>query len=165
MAIWLTSGAPASASCVVVGSVEAMVAEADAAFVGVVDAVSNMNCWAVVRVEEVWHGPVETAMVEIRGGEGPGVGSSADRTYQPGARYLFAVSADAGFFRDSSCSMTSVWSDDLLAMRPANARAATPAPPVPAPPVDPATLIVPALIVVAAGIIVFGLVLGVRRRA
>lgn len=157
--------APAFASCVVVDSVEAMVAEADAAFVGVVELVSNMDRWAVVRVDEVWHGPVETAVVEVRGGEGPGVGSSVDRTYQVGTRYLFAVSAEGGTFRDSSCSMTSVWHDDLLTMRPANARAAAPPAPVSTGAVDPATLLLPAALVVAAAVLVFGLVFGIRRRA
>jgi hypothetical protein len=162
---WTAMPTPANASCVVVGSVEAMVADSGAAFVGVVEAVTNQDRWATVRVEEVWHGPITSATVEVRGGPEPGAGSSADRTYRAGVRYLFTVSVRDGTLVDSICSMTTDWRAELLEMRPPTARAVDAAMTVG--PSDPAGIsrwILPALAVIVVGVAIFGAVFVARLK-
>lgn len=47
---------------------------------------------------------------------------SLDRTYQAGARYLFAVDAVAARLEDTQCTATRPWEDGLAAWRPTDVR-------------------------------------------
>lgn len=88
-------------------------------FVGTVLRADNDGRWATVRVEERWKGARDLGeTVEVRGGPDPGTATSVDRTYLPG-RYLFVVERDGGGLKDSACSGTVRWTDDLGTLRPA----------------------------------------------
>jgi hypothetical protein len=158
--------APRPASAVMCGDrppLDQVIAKVDAAFVGVVESVVNDDRWAQVRVEDIWRGAVATPSVEVRGGQEPGVWSSADRTYVAGERYLFVVVVRGGHFVDNSCSSTAPWEPHLMRFRPPGAVLASalsvesesreP---------DPGAAILPGLAVVAIGIAVFGLVIAFR---
>jgi hypothetical protein len=158
----------AAASCAVMGSDEERLDSSEVVFVGRVTDTDNQDRWAIVEIDEIWWGPDVPGTVEVRGGERPGVGSSVDRSYEVGVRYLFAVADRGGILTDNSCTMTRHWDDGLLRLRPVDARLPAPDsgpaatnPPAPASPV-------PALIAVAfafvLGCVVFGAVGLVRRR-
>lgn len=139
------------------------IANADAALVGVVETLTNDDRWAQVVVEDIWRGAVVTPSVEVRGGQEPGVWSSADRTYVAGERYLFVVDVRGGHFVDNYCSSTQPWEPDLMRFRPpgavlasaigADAESRDP---------DAGAIIIPGLAVVAIGVAVFGLVIAFR---
>lgn len=121
-ALW--APAAASASCVLLPDGEELWRTADAVFVGTVVDVENNARWAKVTVDEVWTGPDQPAEVVVRGGPADqGTGSSVDRTYLVGARYLFAVLVVDGNLEDNACSgTTQVDAIDLDAMRPDDVR-------------------------------------------
>lgn len=126
---WVIAAPPASASCVVFGDDAEMLAAAEVVFVGRVLATTNMDRWASVGVEEIWQGPELPERVEVIGGEGPGVGSSVDRHYENGIRYLFALDVRGGTLHDTACTMTRPWEADLVRLRPAAVRRPVPASP------------------------------------
>lgn len=97
-------------------------AAADAVFVGTVTGLTNGDRWATVKVEEIWQGPDQPAEVVVRGSP-EDAATSVDRTYTAGARYIFAVTLEAGALLDNACSGTTpADSVDLAAMRPAEVR-------------------------------------------
>lgn len=159
------SAAPAVASCVVVGSFEEMIRDAQLAFVGTVTSVSNSDRWATVAVAEVWNGPDLPSVVEVRGGPGPGTASSVDRTFKARVTYLFVPQFANGVLNDNACSSTTEWTADLVRLRPATARLPLGAEPDPEG-VDfyePLSLLLPVALIVGAGIVVFGAALMIRR--
>lgn len=117
----------ALASCMEPPPLEQHVAMGEAVFVGVVRQVTNQGRTAVVDVQEVWAGPDLPAVVTIRGGpDDPTMATSADRNFEPGLRYLFAVSVSDGQLQDSSCSATQAWHDELDQYRPTDVRSPEP---------------------------------------
>lgn len=121
IAALLSSSGPVAASCAPIESVEEAIRASDVAFVGTVVRLSNDGRWATVRVEEVWHGPDLTAIVEVRGGAAGNVASSVDRTFAM-TRYLFAASIADGTLQDNACTATAEWSGELARFRPDSAR-------------------------------------------
>lgn len=118
----------AAADCQPMGSVEEALPEREVAFVGVVTEVDGPVARFTVR--EVWAGDV-AATAEVRGlndalgGENVGFGagmSEDDRTWAVGETYLVLPYVDGGVLRDSICSATTPWSDDLERLRPSTAR-------------------------------------------
>ncbi len=157
---------PGPASAVLCGDrppLDQVIARADAAFVGTVESLTNDDRWAQVRVEDIWRGPVVTPSVEVRGGQEPGVWSSADRTYLAGERYLFVLDVRGGLFVDDTCSSTTAWVQELMRFRPPDAvlASAVSAAAETLDP-DPGSVILPGLAVVAIGVAVFGLVIALR---
>jgi hypothetical protein len=163
----LATAGPAAASCVVWGTEEEMLRDAEVAFVGSVQAVANAGRWATVAVEEIWIGPALAPIVEVRGGAGPGQASSVDRSYTAGTRYLIVASIQDGALTDNACSLTAPWAPDLARLRPATARLPVAAEGEPAGEragLDPGALLVPGVVVLALGGVVFGAVLVLRSR-
>lgn len=97
--------------------------EAEIVFVGTVVATANVDRTATVSVEEVWKGPAMPATVQVKGGgDDPNTASSVDRSFQPGARYVFLPHlTQNGSLVDNSCSNTEVWDDSMAVFRPADA--------------------------------------------
>ena len=130
-AVLATPGA-ALADCMAPPPVEEAIETSDIVLVGTVTETANENRWATVAVEEIWRGPDVPATLQIRGGPGPGAGSSIDRTFEVGKRYLLfpyvEVDAEplpigpAGGLVDNSCTSTQPWDDSMAALRPADAR-------------------------------------------
>ena len=111
---------PAAADCVEPPPLDQAVADAPIVFVGTAVEVDGGST-ARFRVEEVGAGP-DLRDVVIRGGEGGGVVTSVDRSFVEGERYLVLPYADGADLRDNSCTSTQLWSEDLAALRPADAR-------------------------------------------
>ena len=112
--------APVAADCAFVATVPDAQSTRDIVFVGTVVKLENDNRWATVLVNERWQnadGLPDTVLVH--GGPGPGIVSSTERGYTQG-RYLFDVTNLGPYLEDTSCSATSLWSDDLARYRPSN---------------------------------------------
>jgi hypothetical protein len=118
----MVSAPNAQASCAMPPGVEQAARAADVVFVGTVASTSNRDLWATVVVEEVWRGPDQPRTVLVKGGAGGDMMTSVDRTFEVGVRYLFFPSPNADGFSDDACSSTMPWSDELLALRPEDAR-------------------------------------------
>lgn len=128
LALWLLAPAAASASCAMPIPIEEAIRSAEVVITGTVTATENDGRWASVEVHEIWKGPDLPAMVVVRGGPGPGVASSVDRSFTAGARYLFVVSLDGqGGLSDNVCSATTEMGAGDNALRPADFRPPTPA--------------------------------------
>ena len=97
---------------------------ADIVFVGTVTATTNGNRWAEVAVREVWRGPDVPATVVVQGGPGGNAMTSVDRSFQVGVTYVFFPYLDAstGALTDNSCTSTTVLTDEMAKLRPADAR-------------------------------------------
>lgn len=114
----------AAADCQPAGALEEVVPAAPIVFVGTVTAVVGPA--ARFEVTEVWAGAIE-GEVEVRGltdGDGPDAGfgqgfSEDDRHWEIGTTYLVVPYADGGTLRDNICTATTVWTDELAALRPA----------------------------------------------
>jgi hypothetical protein len=113
--------APAAASCAMPeGDVAQQLAEADAVFVGTVVRTPGDDRIAHVAVEQIWRGEVDHG-VTVRGSSMAGqrdAGTSVDRRYRAGTRYLFAVRGRGATFDDDACSPTRQWQPALAAHRP-----------------------------------------------
>jgi hypothetical protein len=171
LGVLLADPAPVAASCVVWGTDEEMLAAAGSVFVGRVTALTNDDRWAMVAVEEIWWGPDLASVVEVRGGEPPGAGSSVDRQYAAPQRYLFAVALRDGILRDTACSMTQPWDETVLGrLRPLDVRTAQTdvnrldADGAGSAAFDLRLVVLPTAIVVLAGIVVFGAARLLRSR-
>ena len=123
--------ATALASCREPPPIEEAMKSAEIVFVGTVTSTSNRDSWASVEIEEIWRGPDQPASVLVKGGPGGNSATSVDRTFQAGAKYLFfplvnpdgePLAGQALALTDNSCTSTTVWSEDLLALRPSDAR-------------------------------------------
>lgn len=113
--------APAAlASCAPPEPLDRLLATSDVVIVGTVTAVANNDRWAKVQVEEIWKGGPLPAILEVHGGgPDPNMMTSVDRTYAPD-RYLFTLARDGTELLDNACSGTTVWSEDLARLRPAD---------------------------------------------
>jgi hypothetical protein len=120
----LLAPGPLNASCALPpGANGPVLDDAEIVIVGTVRATAEAGRWATVVVHEVWRGPDLPAELLVKGGEGGNMWTSVDRTYEVGVRYLFAVTGgENGALRDNACSATTEWSEDLGALRPADAR-------------------------------------------
>lgn len=123
----LAPGAVA-ASCAGFPPLEEHLAQAEVVFVGTVVSVTDEQRTALVEVEEIWRGPELPAEVTVNGGF-PDLGfTSVDRSFETGARYLFASSLNEGRLEDNACTATQAWSDDLAALRPIGVSTPEPTP-------------------------------------
>lgn len=160
LAVFALLGTPptALASCRQPPSMEEAMKSAEIVFVGTVTSTANSDTWATVAIEEIWKGPDQPASVLIKGGPGGNSATSVDRSFQAGARYLFFPSLDGATLADNSCTSTTPWSEDLLALRPSDARPALPGTEGEAG-FDVMGLVAPlgVALIVAAGLLVFGL--------
>ena len=116
----------ALADCMMPPPVEEAARTADIVFVGTVTSTANRDSWASVTVEEVWRGPDQPATVVVKGGPAGNAATSVDRSFVVGTKYLFFpyVDPEAGL-SDNSCTNTQAWTNDLAAIRPADARQPT----------------------------------------
>lgn len=124
---WLLLAAPAGADCQMAGSVAEELARVRVAFVGTVTQVNGST--ATFDVSEVWKGDVGE-VAEVGGAFDDGSFGEDDRGWNVGVTYLVLPYVDGGSLRDTICSATTEWTDDLAALRPAGAetRVAEPAP-------------------------------------
>lgn len=120
----LMAAAPAAASCAPPIPIAQALSDSDSVFVGTIVGLANADRDATFSVDEVWRGPDLAAQVVARGGPGGNGASSVDRTWQAGAKYLVFASIADGQLTDNSCSNTQIWTDDLAALRPSDARPA-----------------------------------------
>ena len=133
----------ALADCAMPPDIKTAATSADIVFVGTVTATANRSTWATVAVEEVWRGPDHAAEVLIMGGPAGNAATSVDRSFEVGVKYLFfpyafdsgnegggtraGNGAESGL-ADNSCTSTTPWTEDLLGLRPSDARAPIGAP-------------------------------------
>jgi hypothetical protein len=116
----------ALADCVAPPPLEKAVLAADIVFVGTVTSTENGNRWATVAVKEVWRGPDQPPIVLVKGGPAGNTATSVDRSFETGATYLFTPSRDAdGSLSDNVCSPTTLMSEAVAPLRPADARGPT----------------------------------------
>lgn len=127
-AVFLLPGLAAHADCAVdERTLEERVADAPVVFVGTTTEVTNRDRTATFDVHEIWKRaddiPEIGSQVVVRGGSDEAdAGTSVDRTWQPGQRYLVFPRAEDGRFVDDICTSTRPWTDDLADARPADAR-------------------------------------------
>lgn len=126
----VVTAAPGGASCAAPQPMAEALADAKATFVGTVTEVDHGGLVATFDVEEVWRGSVEQpavvtggaslAELEAARAQGQAIATSVDRTYQPGERYLVVAHGWAGgALLDNACSRTEIWTEELVAFRPA----------------------------------------------
>lgn len=147
---------PVAADCQPAGPIEDEVPAAEVAFVGTVTAVDGAV--ATLAVREIWAGDVESPAVvrgffDVIGGEDTGFGaglSEDDRHWVAGTTYLVVPWVDGAVLRDSICTATVEWNDDLARLRPADARILVDAGPE-GPSIPPTLLVASAVILVAGG--------------
>lgn len=116
---------PVSASCALPPGVpEPRLHDAEILIVGTVRAVRDGGRVATVTVDEIWRAPDLPTEVVIQGGFATGDSfTSGDRTFEAGVRYLFDLTIDQdGNLQDGACTQTTVWSAELAAFRPPDAR-------------------------------------------
>jgi hypothetical protein len=113
----------ARADCTMPPPIAEAVKTADIVFVGTVAATTNRSSWASVEVTEVWRGPDQPRAVVVRGGPPGNAATSVDRAFETGVTYLFFpyVDSEQGL-ADNSCTSTTPWTEELAALRPADAR-------------------------------------------
>lgn len=123
----LASAGATGASCVLPpGDVAPGWDDAELVIVGVVGRTEDHDRTASVAIDEIWRGPDLPAQVIVHGGFETGEAfTSGDRTFDVGVRYVFDLVRDEdGRLQDNACSLTSPWSAELAALRPAGARPA-----------------------------------------
>jgi hypothetical protein len=123
--VWAAAANPVAADCDPVGSAEEVLPTAEVAFVGRVIDVQG----AVARFEvgDVWAGDVGSS-VEVRGvldHPGGAIGED-DRQWENAETYLVIPFVDGPVLRDHICTATTVWTDELAALRPEDAREIAP---------------------------------------
>ena len=101
----------------------------DVVLIGTVESTSNMNRYAVVRVDEIWKGKIASQLIKVKGGAAPSGGKfmtvgEHDRSYVVGTRYVFDLSGSGSTFEDNTCTLTTKWDDSLRSFRPLDARSA-----------------------------------------
>jgi len=164
--VLLSRAGPAAASCALPpGDEGPRWADSEIVILGTVRAVADHKRVATVVVEEIWRGPDMPSEVTVHGGFATGDSfTSGDRTFDSGVRYLFDLDGDQdGNLQDNACSLTTPWSAELVALRPADARSVA----IDAAPATDATgLDGPIGIVLAVGLvalILLGAAFGIRR--
>jgi hypothetical protein len=119
--------APAHASCVQPPPLERAIAEADVAFVGTVETISNRGRDATVAVESLWKGPDLPAEVEVFGGpRRENIALSNERHFEDGTRYLFIPTNRRPPFKDNACTQTQQYRSALDRFAPEQADADVP---------------------------------------
>lgn len=121
MAVLVTTPRPAMASCIAPPPLDQAIAQAPMVFVGTVEAVEDGGAVATFAVEEVWVGD-DLTRVTVQGAQDFGSVTSVDRSFMAGERYLVFPTPEGSVLKDNSCSSTQVWSEELAAFRPADAR-------------------------------------------
>lgn len=121
LAVLATTPRPALASCISPPPLDEAIAQAPMVFVGTVEAVEHGGGVATFAVEEVWVGD-DLTRVTVHGAQEPGAVTSIDRTFMAGERYLVFPMPEGSVLKDNSCTSTQVWSEELAAFRPADAR-------------------------------------------
>ncbi len=116
---------PAAASCAPPHPIEEALSGSDSVFVGTVVGLANGNRIATFAVDEVWRGPDLPARTVVRGSPEENGITSVDRSWEAGGKYLVFAAVVNGDLADNACSNTQIWSDDLAARRPSDARAPT----------------------------------------
>jgi hypothetical protein len=98
-------------------------------FVGTVTFTSDNDRVARVKVESIWRGPELPAYVDVHGSpvSGLSAASSVDRKYSAGTRYLFVLFSANQPLQDNSCSATQVYTTEVAALAPGDARQPAPA--------------------------------------
>ena len=121
--------AGAQASCAMPSSLRDQIASARLVFVGTVVSTSDGDRVARVRVESIWKGPDLPAYVDVHGSpvSGQSAASSIDRHYRTGEQDLFVLFSESAPLQDNSCSATQVYTSELAALAPADARQPAPA--------------------------------------
>ena len=113
---------------------ERAIKTSEATFVGTVVELENYRRWATVDVLETWHGVGLPDQVLVKAGPkdpaGPSrVASSIERTYRLDQTYLFVVYGSKGSaYRDSNCSNTTRFDEDVERFRPASVAITSPTP-------------------------------------
>jgi hypothetical protein len=127
--LFVIEGAGAQASCAAPPSLRDQVASAPVVFVGTVLFTSDNDRVARVKVESIWRGPEMPAYVDVHGSpvSGLSTASSVDRKYSAGTTYLFVLFSADRPLQDNSCSATQVYTSELAAFAPADARSPAPA--------------------------------------
>ncbi len=126
---WLLFATPAVADCQMAGSVAEELGRVRVAFVGTVTEVNGST--ATFDVAEVWKGDVGE-VTEVGGAFDDGSFGEDDRGWNVEETYLVLPYVDGGSLRDTICSATTAWTDELAALRPAGV--ATPGAPAPSGP-------------------------------
>lgn len=137
---WLAIAGPVAADCEMAPPLPDALDEAPVAFVGSVAALRGPA--ATFAVSEVWAGELGP-VVEVRGLSERSVGRSTvgeqsfvedDRRWELGETYLVVPIVDGSVLRDSICTATTEWTEDLAAHRPSDAvfPSTTPSSPMPA---------------------------------
>jgi hypothetical protein len=126
---FVAGAAGAQASCAAPPSVRDQAASSPLVFVGTVTFTSDNDRMARVKVESIWRGPELPAYVDVHGSpvSGLSTASSVDRKYNAGTRYLFVLFSADRPLQDNSCSATQVYTSELAALAPPDARSAAPA--------------------------------------
>lgn len=140
---------PVAASCAPPAPIGEALRTSDSIFVGTVAGLANEGRTATFAVGEVWRGPDLPVRTVVNGALDDVGFTSVDRTWEPGARYLVFASVVAGKLTDNACSNTQIWTDDLAAKRPTDAR-----PPSDAIEEGDAGLGGPLLVLIAAGAVI-----------
>ena len=114
----ITFASPVAADCQMAGPIEDELAATEVAFVGTVTEV--IGSMARFEVHEVWVGPVGNR-VEVHGLTSGVEFSEDDRHWEAGTRYLVVPYVEGQVLRDSICSATIEWADELGDLRPPDA--------------------------------------------
>ena len=117
LALLLAAG-PVAADCEPAGPIEEVLPGAPVVFVGTVIGASPPM--VVLEVQEVWAGDVGRS-VEVHGLTSGVRFGEDDRSWELGATYLVVPIAEGGVLRETICTATTEWTDDLAALRPADA--------------------------------------------
>ena len=136
---WVAVAAPVAADCELAPPLPQALEQARVAFVGSVTALRGPA--ATFAVSEVWAGQLGP-VVQVRGLSERSVGRSThgeqsfvedDRRWELGETYLVVPILAGAVLRDSICTATTRWTDDLAAHRPSDpvVFAATPSSPMP----------------------------------
>lgn len=126
--LFLLPASTAHADCAVdERMLEERIADAPVVFVGTATEVTNRDRTATFDVHEIWKRPGDVpeigGEVVVHGGpDEADAGTSVDRSWQPGQRYLVFPRFEDGRFVDDICTSTRPWTDELAGARPSGAR-------------------------------------------
>lgn len=128
VAVFLLPVSTAHADCAVdERTLEERIADAPVVFVGTATEVTNRDRTATFDVHEIWKRAGDAAeigaQVVVHGGpDEANAGTSVDRSWQPGQRYLVFPRFEDGRFVDDICTSTRPWTGEMTDARPSGAR-------------------------------------------